>query len=32
MLEKALRIPALSDEWRIMFQEQLAEITSDATR
>jgi len=32
MLEKALRIPALAHEWRIMFQEQLAKITSDDTR
>ena len=31
MLEKALRIQALSQEWRNMFQKQLAVITSDET-
>ena len=32
MLEKSLRIRALSPEWRTMFQEQLAVVTSSRTR
>jgi Uncharacterized protein conserved in bacteria len=32
MLEKVLRIRALSQDWRAMFQEQLAVVTSGETR